>query len=137
METSEDGKTKRKIFIICTVDESGLYLKFYLFCVRCGRRSRQSQRGQRFPSISRLQGETSAEPHGLVLSNFSSDVLLSIFVLQVCATYMDGFRATVVCPVGGPRAAEKSRRTADSIIKRCGGPALSPPGLVFVSWWSL
>ncbi|KAL4641796.1 hypothetical protein GN956_G10451 [Arapaima gigas] len=37
---------------------------------------------------------------------------------KVCATYMDGYRATAVCPVGGPRAAEKSRRTADSIIKR-------------------
>ncbi|XP_043954623.1 uncharacterized protein lratb.1 [Gambusia affinis] len=37
---------------------------------------------------------------------------------KVCATYMDGFRATAVCPVGGPRAAEKARRTADSIIKR-------------------
>ncbi|XP_039996676.1 uncharacterized protein lratb.1 [Xiphias gladius] len=37
---------------------------------------------------------------------------------KVCATYMDGFRATAVCPVGGPRAAEKARRTADGIIKR-------------------
>ncbi|XP_029283341.1 uncharacterized protein LOC115005596 isoform X2 [Cottoperca gobio] len=37
---------------------------------------------------------------------------------KVCATYMDGFRATAVCPVGGPRAAEKARRTADSIITR-------------------
>uniref|UniRef100_A0A3Q2DGP9 Si:ch73-132f6.5 n=1 Tax=Cyprinodon variegatus TaxID=28743 RepID=A0A3Q2DGP9_CYPVA len=37
---------------------------------------------------------------------------------KVCATYMDGFRATAVCPVGGPRAAQKARRTADSIIKR-------------------
>nr|XP_040037370.1 uncharacterized protein LOC120822080 isoform X2 [Gasterosteus aculeatus aculeatus] len=37
---------------------------------------------------------------------------------QVCATYMDGYRATAVCPVGGPRAAEKARRTAESIIKR-------------------
>ncbi|XP_067436774.1 uncharacterized protein lratb.1 [Thunnus thynnus] len=37
---------------------------------------------------------------------------------KVCATYMDGFRATAVCPVGGPRAAEKARRTADSVIKR-------------------
>ncbi|KAL2079341.1 hypothetical protein ACEWY4_025085 [Coilia grayii] len=37
---------------------------------------------------------------------------------KVCATYMDGFRATAVCPVGGPRAAEKGRRTAESIIKR-------------------
>lgn len=49
-------------------------------------------------------------------------ILFSVFLrssLQVCATYMDGFRATAVCPVGGPRAAEKARRTADSIIKRC------------------
>uniref|UniRef100_A0A3P8Q4D7 Acyclic terpene utilisation N-terminal domain-containing protein n=1 Tax=Astatotilapia calliptera TaxID=8154 RepID=A0A3P8Q4D7_ASTCA len=38
--------------------------------------------------------------------------------LQVCATYMDGFRATAVCPVTGPRAAKKARRTAESIIKR-------------------
>ncbi|KAF7641729.1 hypothetical protein LDENG_00273760, partial [Lucifuga dentata] len=37
---------------------------------------------------------------------------------KVCSTYLDGFRATAVCPVGGPRAAEKARRTADSIIKR-------------------
>lgn len=37
---------------------------------------------------------------------------------KVCATYMDGFRATAVCPVGGPRAAEKARRTAESIVKR-------------------
>ena len=31
---------------------------------------------------------------------------------------MDGYRATAVCPVGGPRATEKARRTAESIIKR-------------------
>ncbi|XP_056299331.1 uncharacterized protein lratb.1 isoform X2 [Pseudoliparis swirei] len=37
---------------------------------------------------------------------------------KVCATYLDGFRATAVCPVGGPRAAEKARRTAESILKR-------------------
>ncbi|KAG7236302.1 hypothetical protein INR49_001218 [Caranx melampygus] len=37
---------------------------------------------------------------------------------KVCSTYLDGFRATAVCPVGGPRATEKARRTADSIIKR-------------------
>uniref|UniRef100_A0A671LGD2 Si:ch73-132f6.5 n=1 Tax=Sinocyclocheilus anshuiensis TaxID=1608454 RepID=A0A671LGD2_9TELE len=37
---------------------------------------------------------------------------------KVCATYMDGFRATAVCPVGGLRAVEKARRTAQSIIKR-------------------
>ncbi|XP_053085664.1 uncharacterized protein LOC113524573 isoform X3 [Pangasianodon hypophthalmus] len=37
---------------------------------------------------------------------------------KVCATYMDGFRATAVCPVAGPRAAQKARKTAESIIKR-------------------
>uniref|UniRef100_A0A8C5Q4U5 Uncharacterized protein n=1 Tax=Leptobrachium leishanense TaxID=445787 RepID=A0A8C5Q4U5_9ANUR len=37
---------------------------------------------------------------------------------KVCATYLDGFRATAVCPVGGPNAAEKGRRTAESILKR-------------------
>ncbi|KAM4709085.1 uncharacterized protein O3C94_018230 isoform 1-T3 [Discoglossus pictus] len=37
---------------------------------------------------------------------------------KVCATYLDGFRATAVCPVGGPKAAEKGRRTAESILKR-------------------
>ncbi|XP_053716951.1 uncharacterized protein lratb.1 isoform X1 [Synchiropus splendidus] len=37
---------------------------------------------------------------------------------KVCATYMDGFRVTAVCLVGGPRSEEKARRTAESIIKR-------------------
>ncbi|XP_028329783.1 uncharacterized protein LOC114480128 [Gouania willdenowi] len=37
---------------------------------------------------------------------------------KVCATFMDGFRATAVCPVGGVRAEQKGRRTAESIIKR-------------------
>uniref|UniRef100_A0A8C5F5H9 Si:ch73-132f6.5 n=1 Tax=Gadus morhua TaxID=8049 RepID=A0A8C5F5H9_GADMO len=37
---------------------------------------------------------------------------------KVCATYMDGFRATAVCPVGGPRSVEKARRTAQSLITR-------------------
>ncbi|XP_075468994.1 uncharacterized protein LOC142502068 [Ascaphus truei] len=37
---------------------------------------------------------------------------------KVCATYLDGFRATAVCPVGGPNAAEKGRRTAESILRR-------------------
>ncbi|GLD71927.1 uncharacterized protein AKAME5_002325100 [Lates japonicus] len=37
---------------------------------------------------------------------------------KVCATYMDGFRATAVCPVGGPRAVDKARRTAESIVRR-------------------
>lgn len=37
---------------------------------------------------------------------------------KVCATYLDGYRATAVCAVGGPRSAEKGRRTAESILKR-------------------
>jgi len=38
---------------------------------------------------------------------------------KVCATYMDGYRATAVSPIGGPRAAEKARRTAEAILARC------------------
>lgn len=37
---------------------------------------------------------------------------------KVCATYSDGYRATAVCPVIGPRAVEKAYKTAESIIKR-------------------
>ncbi|KAG1667377.1 hypothetical protein GQR58_007590 [Nymphon striatum] len=38
---------------------------------------------------------------------------------KVSATYLNGYRAVAVCPVIGPRAAEKARRSADSIILRC------------------
>ncbi|XP_014668785.1 PREDICTED: uncharacterized protein LOC106810034 [Priapulus caudatus] len=38
---------------------------------------------------------------------------------KVSATYADGFRATAMCPVGGPRAAEKVHRTTEAILKRC------------------
>ncbi|XP_015200224.2 uncharacterized protein lratb.1 isoform X2 [Lepisosteus oculatus] len=37
---------------------------------------------------------------------------------KVCATYMDGYRATAVCPVVGPRAVAKGKKTAESILKR-------------------
>ncbi|XP_043401802.1 uncharacterized protein LOC102944868 isoform X1 [Chelonia mydas] len=37
---------------------------------------------------------------------------------KVNATYLDGFRATAVCPVVGPKAVEKGRQTAESILKR-------------------
>nr|XP_033797059.1 uncharacterized protein LOC117359047 [Geotrypetes seraphini] len=37
---------------------------------------------------------------------------------KVCSTYFDGYRATAVCPVGGPFSIEKGRRTAESILKR-------------------
>uniref|UniRef100_UPI00358F39B3 uncharacterized protein n=1 Tax=Myxine glutinosa TaxID=7769 RepID=UPI00358F39B3 len=37
---------------------------------------------------------------------------------KVSATYLDGYRATAVCVAGGPRATEKLRRTAESILKR-------------------
>ncbi|KAM9329241.1 uncharacterized protein PAF06_000578 [Gastrophryne carolinensis] len=40
---------------------------------------------------------------------------------KVCATYLEGYRATAVCAVGGPRAAEKGRRTAESILRRTRG----------------
>ncbi|XP_062991657.1 uncharacterized protein LOC134404725 isoform X1 [Elgaria multicarinata webbii] len=37
---------------------------------------------------------------------------------KINATYLDGFRATACCPVGGPKAIEKGRRTAESILER-------------------
>ncbi|XP_061440494.1 uncharacterized protein LOC133364236 [Rhineura floridana] len=37
---------------------------------------------------------------------------------KVNAAYLDGFRATACCPVGGPKAIEKGRRTAESILER-------------------
>lgn len=37
---------------------------------------------------------------------------------QVNATYLDGFRATACCPMGGPRAIEKGKRMAESILER-------------------
>ncbi|KAI1238418.1 hypothetical protein IHE44_0013147 [Lamprotornis superbus] len=36
---------------------------------------------------------------------------------KVNATYLDGFRATAVCPVGGPKAVQKAKRTAESILQ--------------------
>lgn len=37
---------------------------------------------------------------------------------KVCATFNDGYRATCVCPVVGPKASEKALITAKSIIQR-------------------
>ncbi|RMC13872.1 hypothetical protein DUI87_08955 [Hirundo rustica rustica] len=37
---------------------------------------------------------------------------------KVNATYLDGFRATAVCPVGGPKAEQKAKRTAEAILQR-------------------
>ncbi|KAK2542832.1 hypothetical protein Q9966_003455 [Columba livia] len=43
---------------------------------------------------------------------------------KVNATYLDGFRATAVCPVGGPKAVQKGKRTAESILQRVLGKLL-------------
>ncbi|XP_062493445.1 uncharacterized protein LOC134173465 isoform X3 [Pezoporus occidentalis] len=37
---------------------------------------------------------------------------------KVSATYLDGFRATAVCPVGGPKAVQKGKHTAEGILQR-------------------
>ncbi|XP_062902338.1 uncharacterized protein LOC134345510 isoform X7 [Mobula hypostoma] len=37
---------------------------------------------------------------------------------KICATYLDGYRTTAVCPVGGCQSVKKGRRTAESILKR-------------------
>uniref|UniRef100_UPI00398E6DDA uncharacterized protein lratb.1 isoform X5 n=1 Tax=Pristiophorus japonicus TaxID=55135 RepID=UPI00398E6DDA len=47
-----------------------------------------------------------------------SGIALGPLIHSVCATYLDGYRATAVCPVGGSRSVEKGRRTAESILKR-------------------
>lgn len=39
--------------------------------------------------------------------------------LKVSGTYLDGYRATAVCPVVGPHAAQKAERVAESILMRC------------------
>lgn len=39
--------------------------------------------------------------------------------LKVSGTYLDGFRATAVCPVVGPHAVQKAGRVAESILQRC------------------
>ena len=54
-------------------------------------------------------------------------LIFSFSYLKVCATFNDGFRATTVCPVVGPRASEKALVTAESIIKR-----LRPHILLFI-----
>ena len=38
--------------------------------------------------------------------------------MQVNATYADGYRVVAVCPIIGPRAAEKAQKTADAILSR-------------------
>ena len=37
---------------------------------------------------------------------------------KVCATYLGGYKATCVAIVAGGRAAGKSRKTAEAILKR-------------------
>ncbi|XP_074849248.1 uncharacterized protein LOC142012601 isoform X2 [Carettochelys insculpta] len=37
---------------------------------------------------------------------------------KVIATYLEGYRATAVCPVVGPQSVKKGRQTAESILKR-------------------
>ena len=41
-----------------------------------------------------------------------------IILLKVSATHPDGYRATALCPVVGPRAADKAIKTANSILAR-------------------
>lgn len=37
---------------------------------------------------------------------------------QVSTTYLDGYKATAVCAVGGPASAAKGHRTAQAILAR-------------------
>lgn len=45
-------------------------------------------------------------------------IMFSGGIYQVCATYADGFRATAVCPVGGPFASLKAKKTGEALLKR-------------------
>ena len=39
--------------------------------------------------------------------------------MQVCATALDGYRATAVCMLGGGKAVAKATKTAEAILARC------------------
>lgn len=43
---------------------------------------------------------------------------LPFVIVQVSATYADGYRAISVSPVIGPRVVEKSQKVADAILSR-------------------
>ena len=45
---------------------------------------------------------------------------------QVSGTFADGFRTISVCPVVGPRAEEKARKTADAILTRLLSSLVTP-----------
>ena len=54
-----------------------------------------------------MPGLSGVSVHPIVSSHF-----------QVSATYADGYRATAVCPVGGPFASLKAKRVGEALIKR-------------------
>ena len=45
-------------------------------------------------------------------------VCMSVFMMQVSATYADGYRVIAVSPVIGPRVEEKCKKTAAAILDR-------------------
>ncbi|XP_033632246.1 uncharacterized protein LOC117293880 [Asterias rubens] len=57
------------------------------------------------------------DPNGAVLVTGAKG-LPPTTQFKVSGTYADGFRATSVSPITGPNAAEKGRKTAESILKR-------------------
>lgn len=38
---------------------------------------------------------------------------------KVSATYLDGYKVTAVCCIGGPRSRDKGKKTAEAILNRC------------------
>ena len=42
-----------------------------------------------------------------------------IIIMQVSATFADGYRAISVSPVIGPRVVEKCEKIANAILSRC------------------
>eukprot|EP00794_Sanderia_malayensis_P008618 gene8618-9548_t len=55
--------------------------------------------------------------NAVLVKNVMGKVPTSTF--KVSGTYLDGFRATAVCPVVGPHAVQKAERVAESILARC------------------
>lgn len=60
----------------------------------------------------------SPPPDTYKVSYVAMFVGVATFIVQVSATYADGYRAISVSPVIGPRVVEKCQKVADAILSR-------------------
>ena len=70
----------------------------------------------------RVSGAKGRAPSSLykVMMIHNNYISYHLCPLKVSATYADGYRATALCPVVGPRAADKAIKTTNSILARSG-----------------